>query len=118
MEMLKQAAEQLKALKNEVEEYRTYQEIEKQAGLIIGKMIENEQFDSPLEVLEKLSELKEKDLDELKVIEKAIELNKSQSHNLNKTAHKKVAGNDLGRLSDAPSGDGMDNLTSFLLKDY
>jgi len=114
-ELLKNAASQLRALKQEAEEFRLLAEREKQASVIVTKLVDSENLSTPTQVLEKLAELRDKDLDELKVIDKALEYNPQSS---SQPAHQeKIADGSLGHLSDSPSGDGMDNLTQFLMSE-
>jgi len=85
-------------------------EIEKLAFAVVTKMAEVGTISTPEEAIEKIAEYREKGLEDLKIIEKAIDLGP-----VVKTAeHESVK---LGSLSDSPSGDGQDNLTSFLLED-
>jgi hypothetical protein len=110
--LLKTAADKLRTLAQETKTYRNKEEIEKLAFSIVTKMAEQNSFDSPKEALEKYSEYKEKDIEDLKITEKALELDlKNFFNNQEKVAE------DLGSLTNEPTGHDMDNLTSMLLED-
>lgn len=87
-------------------------DVEKIAYEIVGKLAERKEISTPLEAIEKIAEYREKGLDDLRIVRKALDFSPVE-----KTAETAKAP-ELGLLSDTPSGDGQDNLTSFLLEDY
>lgn len=98
-EIMKTAAVQLRGLSTKLKEYVEKEEIAKLAEEIIKKTLGDE-------TLLKLAEYKEKNIEELKIIEKAIELHKTGELN-------------LGSLSQDFSDNGeLDALTAFLVEDY
>jgi signal-transduction protein with cAMP-binding, CBS, and nucleotidyltransferase domain len=104
-EILKQAAAQLRSLKEEVENYRENEVIEKKARHIIIKLAQSNKITSVEDAFKKMSELSTKSVVDLSVIEKAIELQKN--------------GQMLGTLADEkPDTELFDPLTSMLLEDY
>jgi len=108
MEFEKTAQEQYKFLLTEFEKKQVHEEVEKLAMAVITKMVEKSDITEPGEVIEKLAELRQQSIEDLKVLEKAVELGR----NTKETSVK------LGSLSDEASYDGKDPLTSFLLEDY
>ena len=76
-EILKQAAAQLRSLKEEVENYRENEVIEKKARHIIIKLAQSNKITSVEDAFKKMSELSTKSVEDLSVIEKAIELQKN-----------------------------------------
>ncbi len=108
----KTAEEHYSFLLNEYKKNLSFQEIEKVAFEVVTKMAEKGQISTPEEAIEKIAEYREKAIDDLKIIDKALDFGPVE-----KTAETQKAA-ELGSLSDTPSGDGQDNLTSFLLEDY
>jgi hypothetical protein len=104
-EILKQAAVQLRSLKEEVQAYRENEVIEKKAKHIIMKLAQSNKIVTVESAFKKMSELSTKSVEDLNVIEKAIELQKN--------------GHALGTLADEkPDQELFDPLTSMLLEDY
>jgi hypothetical protein len=102
---LKTAAAQLRSLKEEVESYREKEEITKKAQHIVIKLAQDNKIVGAEEAFKKMSELSTKSVEDLNVIEKAIELQKN--------------GSALGTLADEkPDTELFDPLTSMLLEDY
>jgi len=109
-EFIKTAEEHYNFLLNEYKENISSKEIEKVAFEVVNKMVETGNITTPEEAIEKIAEYRSKGLEDLEIIKKAIDIGpvmKTAEHNSVK----------LGSLSDDPSGDGQDNLTSFLLED-
>jgi len=104
-EILKQAAAQLRSLKEEVENYREHEEVVKKAQHIVIKLAQDNKIIGAEDAFKKMSELSTKSVEDLSVIEKAIELQKT--------------GSSLGTLADEkPDTELFDPLTSMLLEDY
>ena len=100
-----------------LEEYKrseNSQEIDKLAMSVIGKMVEREDLTEPNDVLEKLAELRQQTSEDLKVLEKAVELGRNPVID----EATKVASASLGSLSEKSNEEDQDNLTKFLLEDY
>lgn len=88
-------------------------EIEKLAMEAIEKQVDDGDIGSPTELLEKLSEYREQSVEELQILNKAIDLGKSPKV---RTEVEKEAS--FGTLSEKYSVDGQENnLISFLLED-
>ncbi|MBC8549306.1 MAG: hypothetical protein H8D23_06610 [Candidatus Brocadiales bacterium] len=102
-DIMKTAASHLRNLSAEVQEFR---DAEERRGLVEAILEKTASDISGSEVLEKYSEYMERDLEELKIIDKAIELTKTGELN-------------LGSLSTqgADTAD-MDALTAMLMEDY
>mgnify|MGYP001201572678 CR=1 FL=1 len=105
-EILKTAAAQLRSLKEEVEGYREKEEITKKARHIVIKLAQDNKIVGAEEAFKKMSELSTKSVEDLNVIEKAIELQKTGGHALGKLADEK------------PDAELFDPLTSMLIEDY
>lgn len=101
---MKQAAVAIRSLEQEKKDLERILEIEKVAERLVRKFIEIEELNGE-EALQKFSEFREKDLEELAIIEKALELTKTGSFR-------------LGNLSTEVSGahSDVDSLTAFLLE--
>ncbi len=108
----KTAHEHFDFLLDQYKEKLNSEEIEKVAFEVINRMIHNGQISTPEEAIIKVAEYKQKALDDLKIIDKALDLGPVE-----KTAEIFTAP-ELGSLSDTPSAESQDNLTSFLLEDY
>ena len=101
-EIMKTAASQLRSLVSEVETFREVKQKQEVVEEILQKTAENL---SGFETLEQRDDLMEKDLEELKIIDKAVELQK--------TGELK-----LGSLSIESADNGeLDPLTALLLED-
>lgn len=101
-EIMKTAASQLRSLSSEVQEYRDL-EVKRDLAEEIVKKTSDDLTSS--EVFEKISELMDKDLEELKIIDKAVELHNTGELN-------------LGSLSPhLGDGEDMDPLTAMLVED-
>ena len=105
-EILKTAASQLRELSVKTDEFEKTAEHNKLAEHVLKKMIDKNMLTSPSEVLAKLAELRQSSDEDLKVTEKAIEID-GKNESLSK----------LGSLSDHPTADGLDPLTALLLED-
>jgi uncharacterized protein Smg (DUF494 family) len=114
MSFEKNAQEHYNFLLEEYEKSQGSQEVEKLAMTVITKMVEREDITEPNEVIEKLAELRQQTTEDLKVLDKAVELGRVQSTE----EPTKIASTSLGHLTDEPTGDGQDNITKFLLEDY
>lgn len=114
MSFEKTAQEQFDFLLEEYEKSQGAEEREKLAMAVITKMVERADITEPGEVLEKLAELRQQSNEDLKVLEKAVELGRIPGVE----EPTKTASASLGSLSESPSGDDQDNLTKFLLEDY
>lgn len=102
-DIMKTAASHLRSLSAEVQSYREMEEKRKFVENILEK---NASYISGAEFIDKFAEYMSKDLDELKIIEKAIELSKTGELR-------------LGSLStQAADNGGMDPLTAFLVEEY
>jgi len=103
-DIMKTAASHLRSLSAEVKDYR---EKEAKRGIVEGILMKTADVEiSPSEFFEKYSSYMEKDLDELKIVEKAIELTKTGEIS-------------LGSLSAQPADNGeLDPLTALLVDDY
>ena len=102
-DIMKTAASHLRNLSAEVQEFRDIEERRKFVEAILEKTASDI---SGSEVLEKYSEYMERDLEELKIIDKAIELTKTGELN-------------LGSLStQGADNTEMDALTAMLMEDY
>jgi hypothetical protein len=103
-EMFKQAAVTLRKQNEEIHSLREKLAQGEIAEHIISKLVENNVL--PIEdVLNKLSELRNKPLEDLEVMEKAAELYQGNIFS------------GFGKLSDIPDGQGLDPLTAFLLSE-
>jgi hypothetical protein len=114
MSFEKTAQEHYNFLLEEYEKSQGNEEVEKLAMTVITKMVEREDITEPGEVIEKLAELRQQTSEDLKVLEKAVELGRMPSNE----EPSKTASASLGTLTETPSGDGQDSLTQFLLEDY
>jgi len=112
MSFEKRAQEHYSFLLEEYEKSQGIDEVEKLAMAVITKMVEREDITEPGEVIEKLAELRQQSAEELKVLEKAVELGRIHK---NETPTKTASS--LGHLSDSSNGDGQNNLIKFLLED-
>lgn len=101
-EMLKHAAAVLRSQKNELNELREKLARDEAAERIVNRLVENDTLLAE-EVLRKLSELRQRPLQDLEIMEKAAELYQGNA----------FAG--FGRLSDTTDARGLDPLTSYLL---
>ncbi len=114
MSFEKTAEEHYKFLLEEYEKSQSIEEIEKLAMIVVTKMVEREDITEPGEVIEKLADLRQQTPEDLKVLEKAVEMGRIPG----KEGPTKTASALLGTLTEIPSGDGQDNITKFLLADY
>lgn len=103
-EMFKHAAMVLRNQQTELRELREKFEREKLAERVVQKLVENDALLAD-EVLKKLSELRDRPLEDLEVMEKAAELYQGNFFS------------GFGKLSDIPDGRGFDSLTSYLLSE-
>lgn len=103
-EIMKIAASQLRSLSQEVKIFRETEERRTLVEAILSKTASDW---SGQEVLEKQGEFLDKELEELKIIDKAVELQKTGELN-------------LGSLSSqsSVSEDDLDPLTAYLVEDY
>lgn len=102
-EIMKTAASQLRGLSSEVQQFR---ENEEKRDLVEGILKKTASAPTVKEFLEKRAEYMDKDLEELKIIDKAVELQKTGELQ-------------LGSLSAQSADNGsMDALTAFLVDDY
>ncbi len=108
-EFYKTAEEHYSFLLNQYKEKLNSEEVEKLAFEVVNKMAENGNITTPEQAIEKIAEYRDKAIEELKILNQALDLGPVE-----KTAEVPK----LGSLSEAPSGDGQDNLTSFLLEDF
>lgn len=103
-EMLKQAAAILRNQQVELHELREKLAREELAERVVQRLIENDAIFAD-EVFKKLSELREKPLNELEVMEKAAELYHGNFFS------------GLGKISDQSDARGMDPLTAYLFSE-
>ena len=103
--MLKQAALVLREQNKELKELREKIAIAQKAEAIARQLIDHDELLAD-EVLNKLSELKTKTLDELTLMEKAAELFKSSNIHVG-----------FGRLSDQHDANGSNPLLDYLLSE-
>ncbi len=115
MSFEKTAQEHYNFLLEEYEKSQGVEEVEKLAMTVVTKMVEREDITEPGEVIEKLADLRQQTPEDLKVLEKAVELGRNPGSDKGPT---KTASALLGTLTETPSGDGQDNITKFLLEDY
>jgi outer membrane PBP1 activator LpoA protein len=114
MSFEKTAQEHYNFLLEKYEKSQGNEEVEKLAMIVVTKMVEREDITEPGEVIEKLAELRQQTTEDLKVLEKAVELGRKPGDE----EPSKTASASLGSLTDEPNGDGQDRLTKFLLEDY
>ena len=114
MSFEKTAQEHYNFLLEEYEKSQGADEREKLAMTVVTKMVERADLTEPGEVLEKLAELRQQTTEDLKILEKAVELGRIPGGE----GPTKTASASLGSLAEIPSGDDQDNLTKFLLEDY
>jgi hypothetical protein len=114
MSFKKTAQEHYNFLLEEYEKSQSIEEVEKLAMTVVTKMVEREDITEPGEVIEKLADLRQQTSEDLKVLEKAVELGRIPGNE----GPIKTASASLGTLTETPSGDGQDNITKFLLEDY
>jgi len=114
MSFEKTAQEHYNFLLEEYEKSQSIEEVEKLAMAVVTKMVEREDITEPGEVIEKLADLRQQTSEDLKVLEKAVELGRIPGNE----GPAKTASASLGTLTETPSGDGQDNITKFLLEDY
>jgi hypothetical protein len=100
-EILKQAASTLRNQRDEIKGLREKIARETAAENILQKLLENETI-STEEILSKLSELRQKSLEDLVIMEKAAELYQGGFFS------------GFGKLSEHTDGRGLDPLTAFL----
>jgi|WetSurSiteA1Bulk_404760.scaffolds.fasta_scaffold231820_2 hypothetical protein len=103
-EMLKQAAAVLRTQQVELREMREKLAREELAERVVQRLVENDVLLAE-DVLKKLSELRDRPLEDLEVMEKAAELYHGNFFS------------GFGKLSDIPDGRGYDSLTSYLLSE-
>lgn len=102
-DIMKTAASHLRSLSAEVQNYRDMDERRTHVENIMEKLAENMESN---EVMSKYAEYMQKDVEELRIIEKALELSKTGELN-------------LGSLSTQAADNGdLDPLTALLVDDY
>ena len=112
MGFLKDTQEKYIFLLDEYKKQTMNDEIEKLSEAAIGKMINDGTIVEPLDVLEKLSEFRQQDIEELKILNKAIEFGKVNSTHITKEAS-------LGSLAEKSTSveNAEERFISFLTED-
>ena len=100
-EIFKQAAATLRIQRDQIKELLEKEARDKAAEKILEKLLESEMISSE-EILNKLSELRTKTLEDLVIMEKAAELYQGGFFT------------GIGKISDHSDGSGLDPLTAFL----